>query len=103
LNKETTMTASPLQRPSDTQPPLPWWRFGMAWFVIGLPLLVAVASLVTGAIAWRHADIQVYDPPVQLRQSATGAGAIAGTPAPTSGGPLEPAQQARNHAATPKP
>ena len=92
------MNASPLQRPSDTKPPLPWWRFGMAWLVFGLPLLVAVASLITGAIAWRHADTQVYDPPAQRSQAATGAG----TTVPRAG-PLEPAQQARNHAATPKP
>ena len=92
------MDASPLSRPSDPPASLPWWRFGMAWFVFGLPLLVAVASLVTGAIAWRHADTQVFDPPAQRPQAATGAG----TTAPGAG-PLEPAQQARNHAATPKP
>ena len=92
------MNPSPLHRPSDTPSPLPWWRFGMAWFVIGLPLLVAVASLITGAIAWRHADTQVFDPPAQRPQVGTGAAAIA-----PGAGPLEPAQQARNHAATPKP
>jgi len=94
------MNPGPLHRPSDAQPPLPWWRFGMAWFVVGLPLLVVVASLVTATIAWRHADTQVYDPPAQRPQGATGAGVVA--PAPGVG-PLEPAQQARNHAATPKP
>jgi len=92
------MNASPLHRPSDAPSPVPWWRFGMAWFVIGLPLLVVVASLVTAVIAWRHADVQVYDPPAQRHRSGPGAGAIA-----PGVGPLEPAQQARNHAATPKP
>jgi len=92
------MNAGPLQRPIGTPPPLPWWRFGMAWFVFGLPLLVVVASLITAAIAWRHADTQVFDPPVQRAQSATGGAVIA-----PGAGPLEPAQQARNHAATPKP
>jgi hypothetical protein len=92
------MSTSPLQRPIGTPSPLPWWRFGMAWFVFGLPLLVVVASLITAAIAWRHADTQVFDPAVQRSQSATGGAVI--TP---GAGPLEPAQQARNHAATPKP
>ena len=92
------MNARPLHLPSDTHSPLPWWRFGMAWFVFALPVLVVVASLVTVAIAWRHADTQVYDPPAQRPQGATGAGAT--TPGV---GPLEPAQQARNHAATPRP
>jgi len=96
------MKASPLHRPSDTQAALPWWHFGMAWFVIGLPVLVVVASLATAVIAWRHADTQVFDPPAQQQRAATGAGAIAPAPAPGAG-PLEPAQQARNHAATPKP
>ena len=64
-----------------TEPPLPWWRFGIMWLVLGLPAAVVCASLVMAGIAWRHADRVLTDPP------------------PRQG--LEPAVSARNHAATP--
>jgi len=50
----------------------------MMWLVIGGPLAVVVASVVTAAIAWRGAD-----PVIQAEATRT------------------PAVQARNHAATP--
>jgi hypothetical protein len=34
----------------------PWWHVGMLWLVIGGPLLVVVASLITAVIAYRVAD-----------------------------------------------
>ncbi|MEO7245403.1 MAG: hypothetical protein ABIX12_09685 [Rubrivivax sp.] len=65
--------------------PRPWWREPMMWLVVGGPLSVVVASLVTAVIAVRYAD------PV-LDTSA----------APPSGADAQmPAMQARNHAATP--
>jgi hypothetical protein len=69
----------------------------MVWLVFALPAAVVFASLVTAAIAWRHADQQVLD----VRPQATTAGAQAGQG--PGDGALEPAVQARNHAATPKP
>ena len=70
---------------------LPWWRFGIVWLAFGLPASVVVAAIVTGAIAWRHADRVVSD-----RSPATAA--AASTPAAIDA--LAPAVAARNHAAT---
>ena len=55
-----------------------WWREPMMWLVVGAPLAVVVASVVTAGIAWHRAD-----PVIQ-----------ADTTKP-------PAVQARNHVATP--
>lgn len=54
----------------------PWWREPMMWLVVGGPLAVVVASLVTAVVAVRGAD------PVVNRGTAV------------------PALKARNHAAT---
>ena len=82
--------------------PAPWWRFGIVWFTFGLPATVVVASLFTAGIAWRHIDPVVVDVPV-----ATSAPGRASTITPTvvdaRANALEPAQRARNHAATPRP
>jgi hypothetical protein len=56
--------------------PQPWWRVRMMWLVVGGPLLVVVAGLVTAVLAVRGAD------PVVYRAAAV------------------PALKARNHAAT---
>ena len=62
----------------------PWWRFPMVWLVMGGPVVVVIACLVTTWIAVSHPDPIVSD-------SVRGA-----EPIP----PAEmPAQQARNHAA----
>lgn len=74
-------------RRNDAAPnPTPWWRVGMVWLVIGGPLTVVVAGIVTAVIAVRGAD------PV-LDTSARRA-----SMAPTA---TSPAVQARNHAVTP--
>ncbi len=67
------------------RPPSPWWRQPMMWLIIGGPLTVVVAALVTAAIAIRGAD------PVLPTQDEPQAGSTT------------PAIQARNHAATPPP
>jgi hypothetical protein len=66
-----------------TQPALPWWRVPTMWLVLGGPLAVVVAAVVTAVIAVRGADPVLS---VQQRQASAGAEA--------------PAMQARNHAAT---
>lgn len=70
---------------------LPWWRYKMVWLVIGGPLSVVVASLVTAAVAWTHID------PVISNGSADDVQ----TPANPKDR-LAPALKARNHAATPE-
>jgi hypothetical protein len=67
--------------------PLPWWRYRIVWLVFGLPSSAVVASLLTFGIAWHGAD-------VPLRELARADAART-----TS---LQPAVQARNHAATPR-
>jgi hypothetical protein len=66
--------------------PQPWWRFGMVWLVIGGPLTVVVAGIVTAVIAVRGADpvLDTRPAPVGKVQAET------------------PAMQGRNHAATPQ-
>lgn len=64
----------------------------MVWLVIGGPLVVVVASVITAVIAIRGAD-PVLDRTADGVESQTSA----------QRGDLTPAVQARNHAATPKP
>lgn len=59
----------------------PWWRVGMMWLVIGGPLAVVVAGVVTAVIAVRGAD------PVL-------------TPSERGGFAERPAIAGRNHATT---
>ncbi len=79
-------TATPRPPPADPKP-APWWRVGMVWLVIGGPLAVVVASLVTTAIAVSGAEEVLTRPAPSL--SAEDAASL-------------PAVQARNHAATPR-
>ncbi|MCA0176025.1 MAG: nitrogen fixation protein FixH [Proteobacteria bacterium] len=71
--------------------PQPWYRYPIVWMVVGGPLVVVVASLVTAFIAIRGAD------PVLTREDS--AAAAVGRDGMDT---LSPAVQARNHAATPK-
>jgi uncharacterized protein len=61
----------------------PWWRFPMMWLVLGGPLAVVVASIVTVGIAWTHIDPVIDTTPENPKSQ------------------LAPALKARNHAATP--
>ncbi len=98
-----TETLSPL---AAEFPARPWWRFGIVWFTFGLPATAVVASLFTAGIAWRHIDPVVVDVPVATSASGR-ASTITPTIPPTEvdarANALEPAQRARNHAATPRP
>lgn len=79
---------------------LPWWREPMMWLVVGGPLAVVVASVVTLVLAIRHPDPvleqelakQEGESVADLRSEPTRPAAL-----PAS---LRPAMQARNHAAT---
>lgn len=73
-------------RPTDAQAGAvtPWWRVPFVWMVIGGPLAVVVAGFATLAIAITHPDPVIVAPQT---------GSVAD----------QPAMQARNHAASPKP
>jgi hypothetical protein len=76
---------SPASREPDAPP---WWRVGMVWLVLGGPLMVVVASLITVAIAVDGAEEVLTRPAVEVGAKDAH---------------LMPAMQGRNHAATPKP
>jgi uncharacterized protein len=80
--------------PNPVTPPLPWWRFGMVWMVIGGPAVVVVAACVTGYIAMSAPDPLVaqdyYRRGIDINKTLSQQGTLA------------PAVQARNHAATPR-
>lgn len=73
--------SSPIPTPGAPNADRPWWRHPIMWLVVGGPLAVVVAGIVTAVIAIRGADV-VLD----TRGDSPDA---------------RPAVQARNHAATP--
>lgn len=75
-----------MNTPTSSQPvpSLPWWRHGMVWLVVGGPLVVVVASLITAVIAVRGADLLVDEGTQSSRSEAHA-----------------PALKARNHVVTP--
>jgi hypothetical protein len=93
----STMPATPSATPAVNRP---WYREPMVWMVIGGPLVVVIASIVTVTIAVRNPD------PVLPREAM---------PAPTVVAPermtpeerlqaekaVLPANQARNHVVSP--
>lgn len=72
--------------PSEADKNRAWWRYPIVWLVVGGPLLVVVASIVTAGIAIRHVD-PVLDTSVNQVSKPSEA----------------PAVKARNHAANPDP
>ena len=76
----------------------PWWRVGMVWVVLGGPLTVVIASVVTAVIAWKHIDPVIT--PARPGVAETRAGDEVASPGDVKS-PLAPALKARNHAATP--
>ena len=81
-------THTPSQRSEPEMPTPPWWRVGMVWLVLGGPLAVVVASLITAAIAVDGAEEVLTRPPT--------------TELETQDAATLPAMQGRNHAASPK-
>lgn len=67
----------------------PWWRYRIVWLVVGGPLAVVAASLVTAFIAWHGADEVLVETPSARH-------VVAGRP-----DAYTPALAARNHAQTP--
>jgi uncharacterized protein len=81
------MTESVLPAAPRGDKPTPWWRVGMVWLVVGGPLAVVVAGVVTAVIAVDGAE-EVLTQPKPVSSAAEA--------------PQMPAMQGRNHAATPK-
>ena len=75
---------------------LPWWRHGMVWVIIGGPAVVVVAGIVTFLIAVRSPDPLVPHDSYRFGHEAQQAAAARGKA-------MLPAQQGRNHAASPEP
>ncbi len=44
------------ENPERSEKPVPWWRVGMVWLVLGGPAVVVVAALSTAVIAYHDAD-----------------------------------------------
>lgn len=74
---------------------LPWWRHGHVWLLISGPALVIVAGVITAWIAVSHPDPVLSED--YYRQGLD----INKTMRQEEDRSLMPAQQARNHAATP--
>ena len=70
---------------ADPPHPRPWWTFGYLWLVIAGPAAVVLASIVTVWLTLAYPEtVLAVDQPAQQRA-------------------LLPAQQGRNHVATPGP
>lgn len=82
-----------------TKPSTPWWRVPHMWLVVGGPALVVVACAITVNIAVQHPD-QVLDKASYQRDLAF-ANQLEGQARIDALAKLQPAHQARNHAASP--
>lgn len=76
-------------------PNQPWWKHGYVWLLISGPAVVIVAGIVTAVIAMSAPD------PVVAQDYYRKGIEINKTLAQQQGKALLPAQQGRNHAATP--
>jgi hypothetical protein len=76
-----------------------WWRVPQMWLVVGGPLAVVVASLITAWIAVHNAD-PVLDK-AAFERDRQAAMALQGQARADALIKLQPAHQARNHAASP--
>ncbi len=92
------MNTATLKNP-DNKSSVSWWRVPHMWLVVGGPLLVVVASIITAVIAVKGADPVLdkedYERNLQAARSLQGQARIDALIQ------LQPAHQARNHAASP--
>ncbi|HRK37493.1 MAG TPA: FixH family protein [Burkholderiaceae bacterium] len=79
----------------------PWWKEPYVWLIIGGPAIVVVAGIYTAFLAASNPDPLVDKNAVlQARAAAAAEKSQAGVDAGSLAG-LQPAHQARNHAASP--
>lgn len=80
----------------------PWWREPMMWLVLGGPLVVIVAGVVTLVLAIRMPDPVVsadyYREGLEINKTLAERKAAAAAASPEA---LRPALEGRNHSATP--
>jgi hypothetical protein len=79
--------------------PIAWWRVPHMWMVVGGPLVVVMASIATLVIAIKNPD-PVLDKSAYERDIKA-AEALEGQARVDALARLQPAAQARNHAASP--
>ena len=77
----------------------PWWRVGPMWLVVGGPLVVVAAAIATAVIAVNGADPVLDKAAYQARLEQ--ARHLQGVQREQALIVLQPAHQARNHAASP--
>lgn len=84
---------------SSHHPGTPWWKVPHMWLVVGGPLAVIVAGLVTVVIAVKNPDPVLnksdYERDLAAAQRLEGQAKI------DAMAKMQPANQARNHAASP--
>lgn len=78
--------------------PIEWWRVPHMWLVVGGPLVVVVAAIVTAVIAVKYQDPVLNKADYERELKA--AQALDGKARDTALFNLMPASQARNHATT---
>jgi hypothetical protein len=91
-------TPSTVSSKSVAESTKPWWRYPFVWLVVGLPASAVVAATASGILAIRNADPVVQEYQVGMRHAAAEASIERGA----AHGAMEPAERARNHAATPQ-
>lgn len=86
--------------PEQKSPPVPWWRVPHMWLVVGGPLVVVVAGIITAVIAINGADPVLNKEEFErdLKASTSHLEGQAKTDALIR---MQPAHQARNNAASP--
>lgn len=90
------MTSNAIKNPN---PPIAWWRVPHMWLVVGGPAVVVVACMVTIYIAVTHPDPVLNKADYALELEA--AKLLQGQARIDALSRLQPAHQARNHAASP--
>lgn len=87
--------------PAQTPKPIPWWKVPDMWLVVGGPLVVVVAAIATAILAVKGADPLLNK--ADFERDLKAAQASDGRAKARALDTLQPAQLARNHAASPMP
>lgn len=88
-----------LQTPAAHTTSTPWWKVPHMWLVVGGPAAVVVAGIVTMVIAVKNPDPVLNKADYERELAATQA--LQGQARVDALARLQPAHQARNHAASP--